>query len=292
MTLDQIRTVDQSQKTAAEEINRGFSALSVGADRAAARRALGIRKPRIEPEDEKPLLQSVPFLVGSLVLIAVVFAAAAFWPFGRDYQALLQQANTLLESSDNGDWRKARSLYLRIMEYSRDEDLRLEAEQQYFESRRQSMMYRLQGGAGPLEKPLIRELYAIMQTEANGQLKAAQDQYRQLIDKIDPLDDLRYVRTEAQTRLENIGQLESAAEQLRQRYEQLLVAVDSGAANEQDLADLAALKQEILDAPAAGEFLADLTDQLRRELDAGPVDAPEQPAEPPDSGGRDEDPES
>ncbi len=191
-----------------------------------------------------------------------------FWPFGSNYNEILQQADALLASPDNGDWREARSLYRTIMDNSRDEELRLAAEQNYFESRRKSMMHRLRKGISPLEKPLVRELYAIMQLESDFQMKSALKQYQLLIDKVDPEDDFRYVRIEAESRLESIREIEAEAEQMRQRYTELSSRAEAAELEAKDRAELERVRNQIVLTRATAEFLDDLIPQVESEMEA------------------------
>ena len=283
MTLDQIRSVDQSGTAAAEEITRGFSALSAGVDRTAARRALGMRKAKREPEQEVPLLQSVPFLLSGLGLIALIFAAVLFWPFGANHQEMMTEANLLMQSPDSDDWRQARSLYTRIMENSSDQDLRADAESRYYQARQKSMVRRLQGGLAPLEKPLVRELYAIMQNQQQGKLREARAQYQRLVDKIDPEDRMRYVRMEALDRLGQIQQIQDEATGMRTRYEQLLAGLDPAQPQDPAARELEQLVYRIRTTVTTRDFLADLIEQL-----GGPLDGSLVP--PPDSGAADGNP--
>ncbi len=261
MTLEQISSVDQRQTASAAEITRGFSALSMGADRTAARRALGLRKRVVEPENELPLLHSIPVLAGGLLLIAMIVSLYVFWPFGGNPMELKHQADLLLASDDSDDWREARELYTRIMKRSRDEALTAAAEEGYFRSRRKSMLYRLQNGASPLERPEIRELYAIMEIETAGEWRDAMHRYERLMENIEPLDDMRYVRWEAADRLDRLRELEKEAIAFRERYQALVTAAGSPDATDEDVKALEEAREELETISRDNLFLADLHDQ-------------------------------
>ncbi len=262
MTLEQIHSVEQSKMAAAEEMTRGFSPLSAGSDRTAARKAMGLKKD-LEPEKGKPLIQSIPFLVGALGLVTAVIALAMFWPFGSSSVTLMQRADKLMASPESDDWREARKLYTRIMENSRDEELKLAAETGYFESRRKSMMYRLKSGVVPLEKPEIRELYAIMQNEKEGKFRDALNQYLRLVEKIDPADDLRYVRSEALDRIANMQEIEQQSLEFRERLEALRTAANGPAATDADREAFAAVQAELVTDHSKNDFLSDLLDPAK-----------------------------
>jgi serine/threonine-protein kinase len=282
MTLDQIHALEQNKVAAAEEMTRGFSALAAGSDRAEARRVMGMKQRERAPEKETSILQGIPFLAGALGLIAILVTVALIWTFAGNPADLMERANALLASSDADDWRDARKLYTRIMQNSRDENLRSAAEHGYFESRRKSMMRRLEGGVLPLEKAEIRELYAIMQNENAGKLRESMARYQRLADKIDPNDDLRYVRMEALERFGALQRLEQDSLVFRERYETLRAAAESASSTEDDRSAFAVIEAELQDRFGNNEFLADLVNGDNANPDGAltetAADRPDDPA--------------
>ena len=202
LTLKQIRDVDQSKQAVAVEMTKGFSPLTAGKDKTEARKLLG-QKIEGQKKNKGPLVQSIPFLVGGIVLIGLIISLITFWPFSAKRVDLMTRANTLMESSKPQDWRDARKIYQRIMDSS-DELMAEEALQQYYLSRRKSMLYRLDRAVSGLEKAEVREFSRGYLLQKQRQPEQALAFFQHFVDNYDRENRLVYVYDEAQQRLEQL----------------------------------------------------------------------------------------
>ncbi len=197
LALEQIRSIEQGKKTAVEEMTRGFTALTAGADKAEARRLLGIKK---EKQPRGPLMESTPFLIAGLAAIALLFAVFTFWPVNR--VSLMEQATALLQSEDPRDWQRARSLCKRVMNSSSDITQIMAAEDLYFESRRRSLMRRMKTGLVGLESPNVRKFYLAYQSQEEGDWDESLTLFGELVKTTEDQEDQRHIYDESKQRYE------------------------------------------------------------------------------------------
>jgi len=201
LTLEQIRTVDQSQSAAAVEMTRGFSALSIGKDRNEARKLLG-QKPIIEKKPKGPLMQSLPFLAGGLSMIALIIGLFMFWPSASRVDRMTQ-ADQLMMSPDPEDWREARRI-LEKLARSSDESVANQAAEKYKLARRKSMLYRLGRGLTGLDKVEIREFNRGYELQQQHSAEKALAFFQRFVDEYDFENRQEYVYDEAKARLDGL----------------------------------------------------------------------------------------
>lgn len=233
LTLQQIRELDQKKKTVAAEVAGGFTPLTVGKDKLEARKLLG-QKITEEKQPAGPLLQSLPFLMGAIVLVLMIVGLITYWPFSTNRVDLMTQANSLLDSGDPEDWREARGMYERIMKGS-DEALADQAQQQYYRARRKSMLYRLDRAVSGLEKTEIREFSRGYLLEKQRQPAEALAFYQHFVETYDQENRLIYVYDEAKERLAKLSIQQQEFLSERENVDQRLLQAESLAANEETL---------------------------------------------------------
>lgn len=202
LTLEQIRSVDQSKQSVAVEMTRGFSALTAGKDKTEAHRLLG-KKQEKEKKEAGPLLQSLPFLAGGLFMIFCIIALVTFWPFSATRVDMMSQADMLMMSNNPDDWREARKLHQKIMKSS-DEALAAEAQKKYYLSRRKSMLHRLDQGVSGLNKPEILKFNRGYLLQKQRRPDEALAFFQHFVDDYDRENDLVYVYDEAKERLDQL----------------------------------------------------------------------------------------
>ncbi len=274
MTLEQIRTVDQSKTAAVAEMTSGFSPLTAGRDKSEARRALGIKKTRPKKE-AGPLLQSVPFLVGGLVMIAAIIALVMFWPFAADHGELMQRADRLLGSQNHNDWREARGLYERVMSSS-DDALATEAEEKYFVARRKSMLHRLDNqGITGLDKPEIRRFHRAYEAQKLGRYDQAIVLYKELVDKYDHENQVAYVYDEAKSRLDQLVVAKQVADSERDELRRLLDEADELQESPAGHRQARAIWRDIVDKYSGNEFLHEIVSRATIGLETQEPETPE-----------------
>ena len=203
MTLEQIRQVDQSKRTVAEEMSGGFSALTAGKDRTEARKLLG-KNTKKKKQTSGPLLQSLPFLAAGLAVIGLVIGIFMFVPFSGSRQDMMTTADALLDSGNPEDWRQARRLYNRIMQSS-DTALAATARTKYNLARRKSMLNRLTKGVTGLDKPEIREFNKGFQMQRENKPDEALAFFQTFVVDYDHENNLSYVFDEAKERLDHLA---------------------------------------------------------------------------------------
>lgn len=256
LTLDQIRTVDQSKASAAVEMTRGFSALTAGTDQAEARKLLG-KKTIEEDKPAGPLMQSLPFLIGGLVMLSLITALIVFWPFSMNRGDMMTEANQLMLSSDPQDWQKARG-YFEKLSKSSDEEVAAEARQKYKLLRRKSMLYRLdRGSAGlsGLNRAEIREFSRGYELQKQRKPDEALAFFQRFVSEYDVENQREYVLDEAKERL---GQLLADKKVLLEKKDEIesrLSEADELAKSPETLDDAHAIWTEILDEYQTNDFL-------------------------------------
>jgi serine/threonine protein kinase len=253
LTLEQIRSVDQGQQSVAEEMTRGFSALTAGRDRTEARRLLG-KKPEPEPSSKGPLLQSLPFLAVGLVLVTLLISLLAFWPFSPPAADRLTQANALMQSSDPADWQEARRLYQRVVD-SADQTLAEEARRQYYLSRRKSMLFRLDRTVSGLEKPEIREFNRGYQLQKQRRADEALAFFQQFVDNYDRENRLVYVYDEAKERLDQLTKDKQQSIDKGQQISEALSTADELAVSPETRQQAHRIWNDVLQEYGSNDFL-------------------------------------
>ena len=253
LTLEQIRSVDQSRQSVAVEMTRGFSALTAGKDRTEAQRLLG-KVPTKEKKEAGPLIQSLPFLIGGLSMIALIIALVTFWPFSTGRVDMMTQANALMKSTDPDDWRDARKLFQKISRSS-DTELAEEAQKQYYLSRRKSMLYRLDRAVSGLEKPEIREFSRGYQLQKQRQPEEALAFFQHFVETYDGENKLVYVYDEAVKRLKGLKADNKQASQKLAEIELRLDDADELAKTAETLIEAHEIWDGVLDEFFDNDFL-------------------------------------
>ena len=204
-SLEEIKKLDRSHAAAVNQVAGGFNPLTLGADKSEAKRLLGQKETR---EDKPPFYQSIPFLVGSILLIAVIMVYA-IWPASN--QKLMNRAEALLKSSEVEDWRQARRNLRKIMEQGGDTELGQKAEHLFYESRRRSLIDRADSGPMVFDTREVREFLEAYRVESAGDKQQAALLYQKLVQSVDPQGEFRHIFWEAESRLKKLSENGSVA---------------------------------------------------------------------------------
>ena len=238
--LDEIKNIDSTKKAAVSQVTGNFNPLTAGTDKTEANRLLG-KKTKKRPEKDRPFYESVPFLLGCLVMIAII-SGIALRPTSS--KTLFSSAAEMMDSDELAQWRTARTNLKTIMERGKDDEFFEPATELYFESRRRTMVEQAERGQ-PLwtqSENTIRIGKAI-KLQRDNQLEQAKREFSILTTLVDPKGDERHIFLEAQNRLAAIKYattLPTDVDELTKLIDQLTEVEDLSAISEskQKLADI------------------------------------------------------
>ena len=141
---------------------------------------------------------------------------------------LYQQAESMMNSEDSRQWRRARDSLRTIIDRGPDDAYYQEASDLYYESRRRTMMEQIQRGRlfwtqSDNTKRLAEAIYL----QDQGQLDQAESEFEALLKSVDPNGDERHIAMEAKNRLASINESRqrlTEIEPLKKLIEQLSLA--------------------------------------------------------------------
>ncbi len=204
LALDQVQRLDKSKQTAAEQMAGSFNPLNAGVDKTEARRALGRKAPKKKKSNSMPIYQTSGFIVLALITIFAVFA---FTLMPTPSKKLMARAKVLMESDQAVDWQRARIKLEKIMNRSNAGELADEAETLYYQSKRQSLINRVERGLVGLENMTVKKFNEAYQKEKFNEYQAAIEIYQLIVDEVDPEGNRRHVFEESAERLINVKRL-------------------------------------------------------------------------------------
>lgn len=237
--LDEIQHIDSTKKAAVSQVTGNFNPLTAGTDKTEANRLLG-KKTKKRPDNDRPFYESVPFLLGCLVVIAII-SGIALRPTSS--KTLFQSAEAMMNSDELAQWRSARTNLKTIMKRGDEDEFYEPATQLYYESRRRTMVEQAERGQ-PLwtqSENTIRIGKAI-KLQMDNQLEQAKREFSILTTSVDPQGDERHIFLEAQSRLaeiESATTLPTDVDELTRLIEQL--------ASVENLSAIAKSKQKLAD---------------------------------------------
>ena len=240
MALDEIKKIDLTRITAAEEMTRGFNPLTAGRDKTEAKKVLGVKE---EKPDGLPIYQRSIFLIAALAVIFGIFAWALM---PTSSKSLYQSAEVLMESDNHRDWQRARALLKRIMERGPSDDYSQQATDLYYKSRRRSLLNRAESGLVGLESINLRRFITAYNKEKQGETEEAVGIYRTLVETIDPGGDQRHIHIEAKERLESLSEGDREAAAMEEKVVQMIEDARQ-LEEDSDLAGATKIYQEIID---------------------------------------------
>lgn len=224
LALDEIKKIDTNRKAAVTQISGNFNPLTAGTDKTEANRLLG-KKASMSQVENRPFYERVPFLVCALVLIV---ATIWFAVLPTSSNKLYRQAEMMMESGDNSQWRRARTNLRTIMDRGSDDEFFVPATDLYFESRRRTMVEQAENGRALwTQSENTKRIGKAIQLQGENQLEQARGEYRALLTTVDPAGDERHIHIEAERRLaeiERASQLSSEPAAINLLIEQLLLA--------------------------------------------------------------------
>lgn len=201
LTLAEIKKLDTTKKAAVDQVTGSFNPLNAGTDKTEARKLLG-QKPKRNSESASDFFQSVPFMVGSLILILGLVVFLALPPSTSDR---MHEARELLKSENASHWNEARLILRPIMEGN--SNFAAQAEQMYVESRRKSLVRQAERGVNHrLQSENVRRFGKAVRLQQDGRVEESNLIFRELVASIDPDGDEAYIRDEAQLRIQEIQQ--------------------------------------------------------------------------------------
>ncbi len=220
--FDEIKNIDQTQKAAVAQVSGKFNPLNAGKDKTEANRLLG-KKPEKKVSDV-PFYQGIPFLIGCLVLIAMVIGYALL---PASTEKLFAQGEALMESESASDWRYARGLFEKVMDRNDNPELTAKAEELYYETRRRTLIQQAEGGVFLLsQQPNARKFGEAVRHQMNGHEQEAARLFQKLVDTISPTGEERYILTAARERL---ALIESAEADLPTEPDELVALINAHA---------------------------------------------------------------
>ena len=201
LAFDEIKKLDATQKGAAAHIAGSFNPLNAGRDKSEAKRVLG-KKVSSRQEPREPFYQTIPFLVGALMLIAAVAIWFALPPNAGD---LVARSRTLVESSNAADWKTATESMKRVMESK--SKFAPQAQEIYLQAQRKTLLDLAQRGMknrnfhAPETRTFV-DAYALEQDEKNEQAKSL---YVDLVRTVDPAGAKAHIYLEARDRFKKLA---------------------------------------------------------------------------------------
>ena len=201
LAFDEIKKLDATQKGAAAHIAGSFNPLNAGRDKSEAKRVLG-KKVSSRQEPREPFYQTIPFLVGALMLIAAVAIWFALPPNAGD---LVVRSRTLVESSNAADWKTATESMKRVMESK--SKFAPQAQEIYLQAQRKTLLDLAQRGMknrnfhAPETRTFV-DAYALEQDEKNEQAKSL---YVDLVRTVDPAGAKAHIYLEARDRFKKLA---------------------------------------------------------------------------------------
>jgi hypothetical protein len=221
LAFDEIKKMDATQKAAVSQMTGSFNALNAGVDKTEARKLLGKKPPRAEAE--VPFFQSVPFMIFSLIAI---IALVVFMAMPPSTEKIMEQSRQMLASNDEDQWSEARIKLKKVMDGSGP--FSAEAEELYFESRRQSLVQQAERGvSNRLQSENVKLFGKAVRLQQDGRNDEAGVLFQQLVDSVSPAGDDRHIHVESKHRLEMLrSELQIPADpgQLAQFIESLALA--------------------------------------------------------------------
>lgn len=136
LTLEQIQSLDQSRKGAAENMAGSFNALNAGTDKSEAIRLLGGRA-AADDRAATPWHQRT-WVVATAFAVAIGLTAWSLWPPAAE--KLYESAAALMQSEEPADWSEARALLLRVIARDPAGELASRAATLVAESRRRTLI--------------------------------------------------------------------------------------------------------------------------------------------------------
>lgn len=207
-TLEQLYRIETGGAAAVSEMTRGFSPLFSGAERREARRVLNTES--VERPAAPRWLTGAPALIVALAVIAAIIG----WALRPTRSAvLLDQATALMQSEKPDDWRKARELAERVID-RQDAEWTDAAAEIYWESRRRSLVSRLDRGPALLDSETVRKFHAAYALEQARQWDEAVAAYQTIAAITADMGDDRHLHMEANRRVEDLQAIIAGRQEL------------------------------------------------------------------------------
>ncbi len=196
LAFDEIKKLDTTKKGAAAHIAGNFNPLNAGRDKSEAKRVLG-KKSSARQEPTEPFYQTIPFLVGSLILIAFLAIWLALPPNAGD---LVVSARTLVASANPVDWETAAESMKRVKESK--SKFAPEAEELYLQAKRNALLDLAKRGMKnrTFHSPATRTFVDAFAFEQDGETEQAKALYVELVRTIDSAGSKAHIYHEAKAR--------------------------------------------------------------------------------------------
>ncbi|MEE2825426.1 MAG: serine/threonine-protein kinase [Planctomycetota bacterium] len=224
LAFEEIKNIDTNRRASVMQVSGNFNPLTAGVDKTEADRLLG-KKPKSRQIDERPFYERIPFLAGSFLLLIGIIC---FTLLPTSSVKLYQQAESMMNSADSSEWRRARSNLRTILDRGPDDAYHQEASDLYYESRRRTLVEQIEKGTVLwTQSPNTRKLAKAIKLQSQGQLDDAEIELQLLLKSVDPAGEEQHIATEARIRLLEISEarkLPTEIESLEKLIEKLLLA--------------------------------------------------------------------
>lgn len=202
--FEEIQNIDQTKKAAVAQVSGKFNPLNAGKDKTEANRLLG--KKTAKKKSDVPFFQSIPFLVLGLLLIAATIGFALIPP---STEKIFAQGEALMQSEKVADWRRARSMFKKVIERNDQPELVEKANDYFQESHRRTLVQQAEQGVILLsQKPNVKMFGQGVKLQNEGKTDEAINLFQTLIDRIDAEGEERYIRDESLFRIEALAAAE------------------------------------------------------------------------------------
>lgn len=200
LAMEEIKKLDSSKKSTAAQVLGSFNALNAGVDKTEARELLIKKKKKKDAGSD--WLQSIPFLVASLVLV-VALLTFFLWPEGVARR--MNRFEALVNSELPDNWLSARDGLKKIKDSSAAPAIKQKAGVLYDLARRKTLIHRAETGRSPvLQSGNVKEFSRVFRLERDEDYLDALEGYQQLVKKISPEEDEYYIAEEAKSRITDL----------------------------------------------------------------------------------------
>ncbi len=201
VAFDEIKKLDANQKGAAANLAGSFNPLNAGQDKSEAKRVLGT-KASTRDEPQEPFYQTVPFLVGALMLTAAIAIWFSLPPNAGD---LVIRGRSMMQSSDPADWQTASASMKRVMESK--SKYASQAEEIYLQVQQKLLLDLAKRGmkSRNFHSPVTRmfvDAYALEQEQKTEEARAL---YVELVRTVDPTGSKAHIYLAAKDRYKRLA---------------------------------------------------------------------------------------
>ncbi|MDE0935477.1 MAG: serine/threonine-protein kinase [Mariniblastus sp.] len=199
LAFDEIKNIDATKKSAISQISGGFNPLTIGTDKAEARRLLGIKKKKQKrvQKTHTPVIQTIAFQVVAFLAVACLIIYCLIPESPRE---IVSRATAMLQSDDSVQWGEAEILLKPLM--AGDSEVKQDSETLFYVARRKSLVRNAERGlVTRLQTENVVDFGRAVQYQLDESDEAAKRIFTKLAASIDPDGRERHVYQESVVRL-------------------------------------------------------------------------------------------